>query len=74
MGFAAWLHEALTAEDWYGTELDRLVDAWASRASTPIVIVVELEREAPERAELDELLRKLEGASIAVVEARSAAP
>lgn len=69
---AAWLHEVLGAEDWYGTDLDRLAAEWASRASTPVVLVwVDADREAREGVEVDALIGKLEGGPITVVRARS---
>lgn len=60
---AAWLHEILAAEDWYGTDFDPLAEEWSRRAPGPIVIVwIDANRAAQDGVEVDTLLRKLQRA------------
>ncbi|KIG19043.1 hypothetical protein DB30_05947 [Enhygromyxa salina] len=69
--FAAWLHEVLGTDDWYGLELELLVQAWAGRAPTPVVIVwLDTPRERAAGVPVQELIAaigRLAGAPISVV-------
>ncbi len=72
--FAAWLHELLGAQDWYGLELDQLVQEWAGRTPTPIVILwLDPDRHDAAGVPVSELIERIDrsaqvmGAPISVI-------
>jgi hypothetical protein len=66
--FAAWLHELLGIQDWYGLDLDLLAQDWAARQPTPIVIVwLDASREEAAGVPVRELISRLAGVPITVI-------
>lgn len=66
--FAAWLHERLGAQDWYGLELDGLVREWTARSPTPIVIVwLDVQREHAAGVPVHDLLAPFSKTAITMV-------